>query len=240
MAKTFTPKTGLVLGKLKGKTSMQNEIVAAWRNDTKHVLIDGPAGTGKSRLAINLALEDVLDSKYQRIILLRSAVPTRDIGFLPGTLKEKTDPFFSYAKGICAEIFNRDDAFDILQTKGLFEVTTTSFLRGYTFNNAVIIIDESQNLDLHELNSVFTRISDSCRLVVIGDDMQKDNSRSSDNGFFYIKRLVANMPDWFNVFTLSIEDIVRGGFVKAFIARMYHSAPTAIEPLVENFNKLEL
>lgn len=185
----------------------------------QHLVLHGHAGTGKSYISLYLALEDLLDEKpkYDKIILIRSVVPSRDMGFLPGTIKEKCEVFEEAYKQICNELFGRGDAYDMLKTKGLLEFDTTSFLRGLTFRNSIVIVDESSNLNYQELHTVLTRMGENTRFIVCGDFRQSDfKSDSERNSIKHIMNILDKIP---SVSRIEFEkvDVVRSGFVKDFI-----------------------
>lgn len=142
----------------------------------KNLLLHGMAGTGKTFCALYLALLDILSYKStkNKIIIIRSAVPTRDLGFLPGSLKEKLKQYETPYKNICTEILNRGDAYEILKTKDIISFMSTSFIRGNTFDDTIIIVDEIQNLNFHELDSIITRTGDNSRIIFSGDFRQSD------------------------------------------------------------------
>jgi len=113
-------------------------------------------------------------SKYEQLVIIRSAVPTRDIGFLPGTEKEKSAVYEEPYKEIAIELFGRGDAYEILKQKNLVDFMTTSFIRGITLKDAVVLIDECQNMSFHELDSIITRMGRNCRVIFCGDFRQAD------------------------------------------------------------------
>ena len=127
--------------------------------DGKNLLLHGIAGTGKSFLSIYLALQSLLSdaSRYKKLIVVRSVVPTRDMGFLPGSNAEKAKVYEAPYQAIFTELFNRGDAYQYLKQKGLVEFISTSFIRGITLNDCIIVVDEIANMTLHELDSVITR-----------------------------------------------------------------------------------
>ena len=123
-----------------------------------NLMLHGTAGTGKTFCAMYLALNGVLNSSspYKKIVIIRSVVPSRDMGFLPGSMKEKIAVYEEPYREICSNLFGRDDAYEILKTKGIIQFASTSFMRGVTFNDAIIILDEAQNLELHEINTLIS------------------------------------------------------------------------------------
>ena len=150
---------------------------------------------------------------YNNLVIIRSAVPTRDIGFLRGSEKEKASVYEEPYKDIAVELFQRGDSYEILKTKGLLHFMTTSYLRGITLKDAVIIVDECQNMSFHELDSIVTRVGTNCRIVFCGDFRQADLAK---NGLQEFIRVLKAM-DQFDLIDFEIKDIVRSDFVKDYI-----------------------
>ena len=121
-----------------------------------------------------LALQEVLNDSYKKVVIVRSAVPTRDVGFLPGSLEEKLKVYEQPYSSIANNLFNRGDAYSILKNKFMLEFIPTSFIRGTTLDNSVVIVDEINNLTFHELDSVITRLGPKTRLILCGDQSQTD------------------------------------------------------------------
>lgn len=181
-----------------------------------NVIAQGSAGTGKTFLATYLALQKLLSGEIEKIIFLRSIVATRDIGFLPGTIWEKSEPYWSLYKDHVNEICENGTAWDILFKKGQIEFETTSFMRGKTWNNAVIILDEAQNLNAHEIYSALTRVGKDSKVIICGDHKQTD-LKKNETGWNYLLRLIEKTNDLFDVVTFTNYDIVRSEFVKQII-----------------------
>jgi predicted ribonuclease YlaK len=182
-----------------------------------HLCLDGSAGTGKTFISLYLALEAVFNKEYEKVIIVRSAVPTRDMGFLPGTQEEKEDAYTAPYKAIVNDLFEDSDAWTKLTSGKQIEFLTTSFIRGITLKNAIVIIDESQNCTYHELCSVITRLGEDCRFIMAGDYYQSDFTRKGDqNGISYFINIIKNMRA-FDHIEFKWEDIVRSGFVRDFI-----------------------
>ena len=156
-------------------TKAQKESFEAW-DDGEHLILTGTAGTGKTYIAMYLALESVLERSgcYDKVIVLRSAVPVREIGYLPGKLEEKTDIFQSPYRAICEELFDDKAVYNKLINSHQLQFETTSFIRGRTFDRCIIIVDEMQNLNFHELDSIMTRAGENCKLIFSGDHAQSD------------------------------------------------------------------
>ncbi len=188
-----------------------NQITAF--ESTKNLMLHGVAGTGKTFISSYLAFDDMAKGEYEKLVIIRSAVPTRDIGFLPGSEKEKASVYEEPYKDICIELFQRGDAYEILKTKGLVHFMTTSFIRGVTLRNAVILIDECQNMSFHELDSIITRMGQGCRVIFCGDFRQADLQK---NGLKDFVRVLKAM-NAFDFIDFEIKDIVRSDFVKQYI-----------------------
>ena len=185
----------------------------------KNILLHGVAGTGKTFISLYLALKDALDMRQgnQNVQIIRSVVPTRDMGFLPGNQKEKSKAYEEPYYSICNELFDRGDAYDILKRKGILEFSTTSFIRGLTFNNTTVIVDECQNMSWHELDSVITRLGENSRIVFCGDFRQSDFRHNEDkSGIHDFMRVIKTM-DSFDFIEFDQEDIVRSALVKEYI-----------------------
>ena len=199
-------------------TNNQKEVFQAYgRGDS--LVLSGSAGTGKTFIALSLALEDVLDKEtpYNKVIVVRSIVPTREIGFLPGTEDEKKEAYTGPYQSICAELFEQGDAWNKLQAAGTVDFQSTSFIRGITFNNAIVVVDEMQNLNFHELDSVITRVGRNCKFVMCGDYYQSDFEKVKDrNGIVQFLSIIEQLKK-FTVVEFGWEDIVRSDFVRDYI-----------------------
>jgi len=199
-------------------TENQEKVYQAWDED-HHLVMTGTAGTGKTFSALYLALEDVLDkgNNLEKVVITRSIVPTREIGFLPGSMEEKMEPYSGPYRAICTELFQDSKAYDKLVDQNAIEFLSTSYIRGTTFNDAVIVVDEMQNLTFHELDSVITRIGQNCRIIFCGDYLQTDFTKESDkNGFGQFLKIIEHMTK-FTVVTFTWADIVRSDFVRDYI-----------------------
>jgi phosphate starvation-inducible PhoH-like protein len=200
-------------------TDNQQKVFDAYENK-KHLHLMGYAGTGKSFLSCYLGIRDVLDGYYDKLIIVRSAVPTRDIGFLPGKQDDKTAVYEAPYKQIFGQLFQRGDAYEILKQKMSVEFLPTSYVRGITIDNAVVMVDECQNMNDHEMNSIITRLGRNCRLIVCGDMRQSDLYRE-ESGFKQTVEIFSKMKSMAMI-EFQKEDIVRSGFVKEYIiAREY-------------------
>lgn len=180
----------------------------------------GTAGTGKTYLSLSLALADVMkeDNPYEKVIIIRSAVQTRDQGFMPGTLKEK----IAYYEGPYIEIVNKlfedSRAYGILKSRGLIEFMSSSFVRGLTFDNAIIIVDEGQSMSAHEISSIMTRVGENSKIIICGDTKQNDliKSKYDTSGLPRLLRVLDKMK-CFRKITFTHDDILRSNFVREFI-----------------------
>jgi phosphate starvation-inducible protein PhoH len=152
-----------------------------------------------------------------KVVLIRSVVPTRDMGFLPGSVKDKAKVYEAPYQSICNELFGRGDAYEILKGKNTVEFQTTSFVRGITFNNCIVIVDEMQNMTYQELDSVITRIGDNCKIIFCGDFKQTDLLKDSEkNGLLNFMKVLKKM-NMFSHIEFTREDIVRSKLVKSYI-----------------------
>lgn len=183
-----------------------------------NLVLHGLAGTGKTFISMYLGLREVLEgNKYHQVIVMRSVVPTRDIGFLPGNAKEKSKVYEGPYYAICNELFGRGDAYDILKNKNTIEFMTTSFIRGITLNNAIVIVDEVNNMTFHELDSIITRLGKNCRIMFCGDFRQSDLPKQAErNGLLDFMDILERMKSFTHV-EFQQEDIVRSGLVKQYI-----------------------
>ena len=206
-------------------TPNQERIFKAW-DEGKHLFIYGAAGTGKTFTALYKALYDCLKSTpaYERVYLVRSLVATREIGFLPGDHEDKSSLYQIPYKNMVKYMFEmgNDNDFEILygqlKAQESIKFWSTSFLRGITLDNSVIIIDEMQNLNFHELDSIITRVGENSRIVFCGDAMQTDLVKDKEkNGIHDFMRILEVMPDDFEMVEMGIDDICRSGLVRNYL-----------------------
>lgn len=187
----------------------------------KHEVAHGSAGTGKTLVATYLGLRDVLKTqKYSSITYIRSAVSTRNMGFLPGTDKEKAEVYENPYKDIAAELFEDVNAYDKLKAAGYVRFMTTSFIRGSTLRDSVVIVDECQNMNMHELDSIITRIGENCRVFFCGDMYQSGDLGNEKSGLGEFFDILKKM-DEFDFIEFKIEDVVRGPLVKSYLTARY-------------------
>ena len=183
-----------------------------------NVIAVGSAGTGKSFIASYLALNSLFNKEAEKIIVVRSAVATRDMGFLPGTLQEKSEVFAIPYRQIFNDLCENGTAWDILTKKNMVDFITTSYVRGITLDHSIVIIDEFQSMTTHELYSVLTRMGKGTRLIVCGDTKQTDlDGRKEKSCYDWFMNVSSKMSDWFHTTNFVQQDIVRSAFVKALI-----------------------
>ena len=186
-----------------------------------NLFLHGCAGTGKTFISIYLALKEIQNgrSRRRKLIIIRTAQSSKDIGFLPGTEKQKLEVYEAPYKAICAELYHRDDAYDILKQKGIIEFHSTSYLRGTTINDAIILVDEVQNQRYVELRTVLTRTGDHSRIILCGDTKQDDltSDRYKEASGLKDMMKVFNFMGSMTTVQFEIDDIVRSGFVRDFI-----------------------
>lgn len=198
----------------------QNQKIAydSW-DDGDHLVLCGSAGTGKTFIGMYLALADVLDKSYEqdKLVIVRSVVPTREMGYLPGSIEEKVDAYTAPYRAIATELFNEKQAYDMLETQGAISFMSTSFIRGQTIDDAVILVDEMQNLTYHELDSIITRVGRNTRIIFSGDYYQSDLNKETDkNGILDFMNIMEVMNN-FTTVEFGWADIVRSDFVRDYI-----------------------
>ena len=218
--KAIDPKPLFELREILPLTDTQ-EIVFNEYDNGKNLVLHGYAGTGKTYISLYLALETLLksNSKYDRIIIVRSVVPSRDMGFLPGSIAEKARVYEEPYREICNNILSRGDGYEILKTRKVIEFTTTSFLRGLTFNNAIVIVDEIQNMQFSEIDTVMTRLGDNTRVIFCGDFRQTDFKKEDEkSGIVKFMKILKKMSNFEHIEFLE-SDIVRSGIVKDYIIK---------------------
>lgn len=200
----------------KPKTDTQAAACQAW-DDGHHLLMHGYAGTGKTYVGMALALEEVLKNHYKKLVIVRSAVPTRDIGFLPGTAKQKMEVYEQPYKQTASSLFHRGDAYEILNNKFMLEFVPTSFVRGTTLDNCIVLVDEINNMTFHEIDSVITRLGDNTRCILCGDYRQSDLANTKElSGISQFMSVINNMTSFVKM-EFKTGDIVRSPLVKEYI-----------------------
>ena len=212
------------LTKIEPVTDNQKMVFESYKKGNNQFLY-GCAGTGKTFITLYLAMQEVLrqDTPYDRVVMVRSLIPTREIGFLPGDEEDKAALYQVPYSNMVQYMFKQPNEqafsmlYDRLKTQGSFYFLSTSFLRGLTFDNSIIIVDECQNLNFHELDTIVTRVGQDSKIMFCGDFMQTDLSKTSErNGLFDFLRILEEMEE-FNCTEFNIGDIVRSGFVRNYL-----------------------
>ena len=205
-------------------TDNQKVLFDSYKAD-KHLVAYGAAGTGKTFVTLYNALKDVLDdhTPYERIYIVRSLVATREIGFLPGDYEDKSDIYQVPYKHMVKYMFQMPSDADFemlygnLKSQDTIKFWSTSFLRGTTLDHAIILVDEFQNLNFHELDSIITRVGENSKIMFCGDATQSDLVKTNDkNGIVDFMNILRKMPS-FDIIEFGIDDIVRSGLVKEYI-----------------------
>ena len=188
-------------------------------DETSLILLHGVAGTGKTYIALYKSLQQVLskDNRYQNVIIVRSAVPSRDIGHLPGDVHEKAEIYEKPYQDICDSLFTRKDAYQRLQEQKNIMFMITSYIRGITIDNSIIIVDECQNMTDMELNSIITRVGDRSKIIFCGDFRQTDLYKKFDQSGLKKFMLITEMMPSAKTVEFDNEDIVRSKLVKEYI-----------------------
>ena len=205
-------------------TDNQKKFFDSYSNN-KHIVAYGTAGTGKTFISLYNAISDILDEStpYEKIYLVRSLVSTREIGFLPGDHEDKADIYQIPYKNMVKYMFQMPSDADFemlygnLKAQDSIKFWSTSFIRGTTLDNAIVIVDEFQNLNFHELDSIITRVGENSKIIFSGDASQSDLVKTNDrNGIHDFLNILRKMPS-FDIIEFGIDDIVRSGLVKEYI-----------------------
>ena len=213
-----------LMRKIEPLTQNQEELFRCYKNN-QNLVAYGCAGTGKTFITLYNALKDVLDEKtpYEKIYLVRSLVATREIGFLPGDHEDKSSLYQIPYKNMVKYMFELPTEADFemlygnLKTQGTVSFWSTSFIRGTTLDNAIIIVDEFQNLNFHELDSIITRVGENSKIMFCGDGVQSDLRNNNErNGISDFIKIISRMES-FALVEFELEDIVRSGLVKEYI-----------------------
>ena len=209
---------------IKALTPAQEKVWDAY-DKNQNLFLYGAAGTGKTFVAMYLALKEVLDpkSQYDKLYVVRSLVPTREIGFLPGDHEDKSNLYQIPYKNMVRYMFEMPDdaSFEMLYANLKAQETisfwSTSFIRGTTIDNAIVFIDESQNLNFHELDSIITRLGVNTKVIFAGDAAQTDLTKTYEkNGILDFMKIIDDM-DEFSSIEFGVQDIVRSGLVKSYL-----------------------
>jgi phosphate starvation-inducible protein PhoH len=184
------------------------------------MMLSGSAGTGKSFIALYKSLEEVMDksNSFNRVLIVRSAVQTRDVGFLKGSLDEKTSIYEDPYIQICSTLFGKPDAYQRLKEQGYIEFNTTTAMRGLSIDNAIVILDECQNCTFQELDTIITRVGHQSKIIFVGDLSQNDLLKKSSEvtGLPNFIKIVETMDEFCRIHFTS-ADIVRSSLVKQYI-----------------------
>ena len=193
--------------------------------ESKNIIAYGAAGTGKTFVTLFNALKDVLDENtpYEKIYIVRSLVATREIGFLPGDHEDKSDIYQVPYKHMVKYMFQMPSDADFemlygnLKAQGTIKFWSTSFIRGTTLDNSIVIVDEFQNLNFHELDSIMTRVGDNSKIMFCGDATQSDLTKTNDrNGIVDFMKILTSMPS-VDIIEFGLDDIIRSGLVKEYL-----------------------
>ena len=212
------------LKQIEPLTPNQEQVFKSYA-EGKNLVLHGAAGTGKTFISLYLALQEVLaeDSPYQKVYMVRSLVPTREIGFLPGDHEDKSNLYQIPYKNMVKYMFQMPDdnafemLYDNLRAQETISFWSTSFIRGVTMDDCIIIVDEFSNLNFHELDSIVTRVGENCKIIFSGDYTQSDLVKNNEkNGVLDFMKIMQTMPSM-DVVEFGIEDIVRSGFVKEYL-----------------------
>jgi phosphate starvation-inducible protein PhoH len=206
--------------KINPLTPAQSDLFDSYKQGYNLAAI-GTAGTGKTMCAMYLALSDVLQrGEYEKVVVIRSAVQTREQGFMPGSKAQKEAVFEQPYTDITNDLFDRGDAYQILKSKGMVQFMSSSFVRGLTFDNSIIIVDECQSMTYHELDSIITRVGESSKIIFCGDtkqdDLQQSRNRADISGLHDFIKVLDAIPS-FDVVRFGVDDIVRSGLVREYI-----------------------
>ena len=207
--KTFEPLTG-----------NQKKFFEAYKRGDYFVALHGVAGTGKTFIALYKAIEEVLDkgNPFNKIIVVRSAVQSREIGHLPGDVGEKMEIYEQPYRQICETLFGRKDAWDRLEEQGHVSFISTSFIRGMSFDDAIIIVDEVQNMNFEEIDTVMTRVGYRSKIIWCGDYRQTDLNKKKNDVSGILKFFdIAQHMSAFTRIEFTVDDIVRSSLVKDYI-----------------------
>ena len=203
----------------------QQKVFDAWAKE-KNVFLTGSAGTGKTFILLHLAFKAVLDKgqPYDKVVIVRSLLPSRDIGFLPGTLEEKSDLYQDPYRILVIYLFEmpseqgHDVLYDKLAGQGSLEFYSTSFLRGQTFDRSIIIVDEASNLIFQELDTIMTRVGQDSKICFAGDMAQSDlRKHNGDREGYHNFQAILDEMDEFEIIEFGIGDIIRSGLVRSYL-----------------------
>lgn len=212
------------LKQIEPLTDNQEKVFNAY-TEGKNLVLHGAAGTGKTFISLYLAMTEVLDpsSPYEKVYMVRSLVPTREIGFLPGDHEDKSNLYQIPYKNMVKYMFQMPDdnsfemLYDNLRAQETISFWSTSFIRGVTLDRCIIIVDEFSNLNFHELDSIITRVGEDCKIIFSGDYTQSDLVKSNERtGVLDFMKILQTMPS-FECVEFGVEDIVRSGLVREYL-----------------------
>lgn len=201
---------------IKCKTLGQKNYIKALRENTVTLCI-GPAGTGKTYLAVAQAAQELKNGEIERIIMSRPAIEAGEerLGFLPGDLAQKVDPYLRPLYDALNDIFGAEKA-EKLRERGTVEIAPLAYMRGRTLNHARIIIDESQNASLSTLKMALTRLGEGSKMVLTGDVTQIDLPKIADSGLEKCASILSNI-EGIGIMRLKDRDVVRNKIVKDIV-----------------------
>lgn len=208
-AKSFNQLVRTSCAQLKPFTPANDNQFAAVESfkTSPNLLLKGAPRTGKTFLGMFLALNEIESGRYSKLIVIRSAVPSREMGFLPGSAEQKMEVYEAPYTGIISELYTNPAVYNNLKSNGVFEFLPTSFLRGRTFRDCIVLIDEAQNMSFHELNTIITRLWKRTRIIISGDSGQCDFRTRAESGFDRAAEGIAKMES-FRTVEFGIADIV--------------------------------
>ena len=218
------------LVEMKGVTKNQLEVFKQYATG-KNLFLYGPAGTGKTFVILYNAIKEVLDPKinYNCIYIVRSLMPTRSLAFMPGDEQDKSSLYQVPYDNMLRFMFKlpAEDQFDMLyeelKKQGNVEFLSTSFLRGITLDNAIVLVDECQNLNFHELDTIMTRVGQESKIMFSGDFDQTDLREDVEKaGLGQFLKIINEMKEFYSC-EFDIGDIVRSGLVRSYIIQKYNT-----------------
>ena len=203
---------------VKPQTDNQAKVFDYW-SENYNLVLSRCAGVGKTYLALYLALKSFLLRKYEKVVIIRSIVPTRNIGFLKGTQAEKESVYEETYRHLVNKLLpNVANAYDAMKKEKTIEFRSTSFIRGNNLDNCVIVVDEFSNCSYHELSSIITRFGENCRVIFSGDFWQSDLKYSDEKeGVLQFLRVLSLMEEDFKRVDFQIQDVIRSGLVRRFL-----------------------
>ena len=221
------PLSSDYLVNIESLNNNQQRLFDSYKNG-KHLVAYGCAGTGKTFISLYNAIKDVLseNTPYEHIYLVRSLVATREIGFLPGDHEDKADIYQIPYKNMVKYMFQMPSDADFemlygnLKQQDTIKFWSTSFIRGTTIDQAIVLVDESQNLNFHELDSIITRVGEDAKIIFCGDASQTDLQKTNEkNGILDFMKIIEQMPELFAMVEFDVNDIVRSGLVREYLVK---------------------